>query len=48
VEALCWHPTCTPLQLLTVGGGRIYIWAKAFTENWSAFAPDFTELEANQ
>jgi hypothetical protein len=22
-------------------GGRLYIWAHVYTENWSAFAPDF-------
>ncbi|KAI3431641.1 hypothetical protein D9Q98_004688 [Chlorella vulgaris] len=49
VTALCWHPSAAPMQLLAVdGGGTINIWAKAFTENWSAFAPDFAELHRNE
>jgi hypothetical protein len=22
-------------------GGKLYIWARVYAENWSAFAPDF-------
>ncbi|PRW33215.1 Retinoblastoma-binding 5 [Chlorella sorokiniana] len=46
--ALCWHPSHAPKQLLALGqSGKVYIWAKAFIENWSAFAPEFTELTSN-
>ncbi|KAL4440063.1 hypothetical protein ABPG75_003064 [Micractinium tetrahymenae] len=48
ILALCWHPSPAPMQLLTLStAGHIDVWAKAFTENWSAFAPDFRELKVN-
>ncbi|XP_072992512.1 protein RBL [Typha latifolia] len=44
---LAWHPV-RPLVVSVSVAGLIYIWAKDYTENWSAFAPDFKELEENE
>ncbi|CAL5218844.1 g575 [Coccomyxa viridis] len=44
---MSWHPqrSC----FVTVGSsGKIYVWAKVYKENWSAFAPDFEELTENK
>ncbi|KAG2442313.1 hypothetical protein HXX76_002399 [Chlamydomonas incerta] len=46
VLQLAWHPLRS-LLLSCAGTGRIYIWAKVHAENWSAFAPDFKELDEN-
>ena len=45
--ALAWHPVA-PLLVSLGGHGRVYVWARTATENWSAFAPDFRELEENE
>lgn len=38
--ALAWHPGRSILAS-AAASGRIYLWAKIYQENWSAFAPDF-------
>jgi COMPASS component SWD1 len=48
VTDLAWHP-CRPIVAsISMTAGVVYIWAKDYTENWSAFAPDFKELEENE
>ncbi|CAI5496826.1 unnamed protein product [Closterium sp. Naga37s-1] len=44
---LVWHPTRKVMASLS-GGGSIYLWAQDYRESWSAFAPDFRELEENE
>ncbi|XP_010271571.1 PREDICTED: protein RBL [Nelumbo nucifera] len=44
---LAWHPV-HPIVVSVSFSGVVYIWAKDYTENWSAFAPDFKELEENE
>lgn len=45
---LAWHPSRPIVASASMTAGVIYIWAKDYTENWSAFAPDFKELEENE
>ncbi|CAA0838869.1 Protein RBL [Striga hermonthica] len=44
---LAWHPV-RPIVVSVSLMGLVYIWAKDYTENWNAFAPDFKELEENE
>lgn len=47
MKAMAWNPRRS--LLTTIGqSGSIYVWEKNHSENWSAFAPDFKELEANE
>lgn len=44
---MAWNPARS--SFVSVGtSGKVYVWSRIYKENWSAFAPDFEELEENQ
>jgi hypothetical protein len=53
LSQLLWHPAKYPMQLVAFSGssggsgGGLAVWAHNFTQNWSSFAPDFTEVKEN-
>ncbi|KAK9820894.1 hypothetical protein WJX74_003022 [Apatococcus lobatus] len=42
-----WHPARNMLASVSADG-QIFLWVRVYRENWSAFAPDFEQLEENQ
>jgi len=48
IKAILWHPLRPVIASLGASFGGVYVWEKNFTENWSAFAAEFSELEANE
>eukprot|EP00172_Hildenbrandia_rubra_P000254 Plantae.Rhodophyta-Hildenbrandia_rubra.ctg11119.p1 GENE.Plantae.Rhodophyta-Hildenbrandia_rubra.ctg11119~~Plantae.Rhodophyta-Hildenbrandia_rubra.ctg11119.p1 ORF type:complete len:479 (+),score=95.43 Plantae.Rhodophyta-Hildenbrandia_rubra.ctg11119:330-1766(+) len=48
ISDLSWHPLQGVILTLGTSYHGIYVWQRNYTENWSAFAPDFTELEENE
>lgn len=43
---MAWHPS-RPVMVTVSQTGSILVWAKAYQESWSAFAPDFVEIDEN-
>jgi len=47
IGTVLWHPMRAVLITVGLQYGGVYMWSKNYTENWSAFAPNFEELEEN-
>ena len=47
VAALAWHPRRNCMASLG-DTGAIFLWARTYSERWSAFAPGFSELQDNE
>ncbi|KAK9830614.1 hypothetical protein WJX81_005607 [Elliptochloris bilobata] len=45
--ALAWHPRRNCMASLG-DSGAIFLWARVYSERWSAFAPGFSELQDNE
>jgi len=52
IISLDWHPQnfkyLRPIIVTSTRGGNVFFWTKHLVENWSAFSPDFDEIEANE
>ncbi len=48
VDTIVWHPRRSGFASIGKNTGTVYFWDRNVSENWSAFAPDFVELEANE
>ena len=45
---LQWHPLSPVICSCAASSGVIFIWTTNYTEHWSAYAPNFTELAENE
>jgi COMPASS component SWD1 len=45
---LQWHPLQPVICSCAASSGVIFIWSTNYTEHWSAYAPNFTELHENE
>ena len=46
IAQLLWHPN-RALAIAVGANGQLYVWARRYAENWSAFDPTYVELEEN-
>lgn len=44
-----WYPVQRSLIPVTISStGLVYVWNKDYTKNWSAYTPEFKELEEDR